>query len=95
MKGKSPNLVTKFGDFGDQIRRFWSDADNPHPTHKKKLTENLVLSSFICNFAPEITKVLTSLWTITRRIITNSKGGGWRARQLIPLPLKFLTSSHK
>ena len=35
-----------------------------------------------------ITQLLTKLWTITRRTITICKGGGWRARLLIPLPLK-------
>ena len=35
-----------------------------------------------------ITQLLTKLWTITRRKITIRKGGGWRARLLIPLPLK-------
>jgi len=45
----------------------------------------LLTYSYLCT---QIHQSINKLWTITRRIITICKGGGWRARQLIPLPLK-------
>jgi hypothetical protein len=34
---KSPKLLTKIADFGHQIRRFWSDRDNPEIRGKRSL----------------------------------------------------------
>jgi hypothetical protein len=56
-------------------------------SQNKKSIKIWLFASLFVSLQP-ITQIINKLWTITRRTITIRKGGGWRARQLIPLPLK-------
>ncbi|MCH5302929.1 MAG: hypothetical protein J1E77_08820, partial [Prevotella sp.] len=53
----------------------------------KKSAERPILRIFLY-LCTRINKKVTRKWTTTRRIITIREGGGWRARLLIPLPLR-------